>query len=92
VIRVAGLYSGAGRTADARVIVLDALARLPDQQELLTAAADLWEQDRNLVEAVVYVRRTGDDRRLGELYLALGRLTDLATLLERFGRIRTNRA
>lgn len=48
---LASLYSDAGRTAEARAVVLGALQRQPDRRELLPDAAAAWEEDGHSLRA-----------------------------------------
>lgn len=56
--QVAQLYSSAAMTIEARAILDGALGRIraasPARVVLLTALADAWEEDRNLLKALVY--------------------------------------
>jgi len=56
--QLAGVYANAAMTVEARTILEGALERVarahPDRAALLTALADSWEEDRNLLKALVY--------------------------------------
>jgi len=48
------LYAEAGRTEEARAVVLGALRRQPGRRELLLAAADAWEEDGLSLRAAAF--------------------------------------
>ncbi len=58
---VAQLYSGGGRTAQARGVLQSALDRAPVTSpvriQLLTSISDSWRQDRNLLKAADYLEK-----------------------------------
>ena len=58
---MAQVYQGSGRHAQARAVVQDALSRAdslgeshPTRIQLLNTLADFWQQDGNLLKALVY--------------------------------------
>lgn len=81
---VADLYSAAGRTLEARAIVMRAVERTAageaaraNHDELLFEASERWEADRNLIQAVACLEQaspaTERDLRLADLYKQMGR-------------------